>query len=149
MQLTALSGIDLPSSSELTTRCPTKLRMVKSDTVLCTITVQWRGNFDGMDGKAAAPAPYRKEIKLKVVTEEIAIAQKHILDTESVLLGAKQEVSQSIVDVYVADPKRTDLTLIDLPGFVRTVGKCSAHVCWGGTISAVVYFSALVKSVDR
>lgn len=59
-----------------------------------------------------------KDVNADNITETIALAQKQILEEEN-----SAEVSQSIIDVHLTGPNYYDLTLIDLPGVVRTVGK--------------------------
>ena len=40
--LSQISGIELPSSHQLTTRCPILLQMTKADEKEATVNVQWR-----------------------------------------------------------------------------------------------------------
>lgn len=112
--LSALAQLQLPSNDKITTRTPLRLRMEKSDKKYAEVCIKWDAN-----------SAYKDEAAWPVVTLEnwndvaamISEAQNLILDRGQV------EVAFDVVEVNVYGPECTDLTLIDLPGIVRTVGK--------------------------
>ena len=116
--LSSISGVELPSASELTTRCPIKLQMKRAEKKHATVSVQWKESLVGEIRKGEVFAD-------KTVTEEnyrnlpkvILEAQQHIINDTG------KEVSRHVVCVKVEGPLCEDLTLIDLPGIVRTRGK--------------------------
>ena len=85
--LSALSQIELPSSHEITTRCPTRLRMESDPNFSCTVNIIW----------------HDKEKKLETfpvgdsqgITSTISTAQQRILTEE------KGEISKSVIEVRV------------------------------------------------
>jgi GTP-binding protein EngB required for normal cell division len=116
--LSSLSAVELPSASELTTRCPIMLQMNRSEKMRAKVSIQWK---DVPQGKL------EKEIEFKPVEidkecwedlpDAIARAQKHIIDLSG------KEVARDIVQVQVQGPSCEDLTVVDLPGIVRSRGK--------------------------
>lgn len=112
--LSALSKIQLPSNDQITTRCPLRLRMEKNDTIKARITIKWHSSSDYKDNNAWKG----KELDTwDSIDTYISEAQACILN----LSGT--EVARDIVEVNVYGPDCLDLTLIDLPGIVRSVGK--------------------------
>ena len=61
--------------------------------------------------------PVQEFDRFQPITEAIEKAQRCILD------NAKREVAPDIIEINVSSPDAADLTLIDLPGIVRSVGK--------------------------
>mmetsp|Transcript_21619 Transcript_21619/g.25574 ORF Transcript_21619/g.25574 Transcript_21619/m.25574 type:complete len:779 (+) Transcript_21619:38-2374(+) len=113
--LSALSQIELPSSSELTTRCPTRLRMETNQVWRCQVHILWQNK-----NKKHVPIQVKNP---EEITKTISEAQERILREEQESnKDRKVEVSKSVVEVMVYGPQYPDLTLIDLPGIVRTVG---------------------------
>ncbi len=55
--------------------------------------------------------------QLEQISKAIENAQQCILE------NAKREVAPDIIEINICSPDATDLTLIDLPGIVRSVGK--------------------------
>ena len=121
--LSAISGIPLPASEQLTTRCPLRLRMEKDVVRKASVSIRWH----------SSSAAYRDDIAysartgitedelgdqfLTSITEEIKKAQVAVID------ASKKEVARDIIEVEVYGPDCYDLTLIDLPGIVRVAGK--------------------------
>ena len=111
--LSFISGVEFPSSHQLTTRCPILLQMTKAETQSAKISVQWREPNDTL-----------KEFETKTVDEEswdtlatvIGEAQAHILQQSG------KDVASDIVHVHVFGTNCQDLTLMDLPGMVRSRG---------------------------
>lgn len=111
--LSFISGVEFPSSHQLTTRCPILLQMTKAETKLAKISVQWREFKD-----------VYQEFEPKSVDEDswdmlatvIGEAQQHILQQTG------KDVASDVVHVHMFGPNCQDLTLMDLPGMVRSRG---------------------------
>jgi GTPase SAR1 family protein len=115
--LTSIANVELPSSDELTTRCPIMLQMRRADDRSATVTVQWKDKPSGKsDADLAFPPGHVNESNWPELTNIIAEAQEHIIQMTG------KEVARDIVNVKVAGPSCEDLTLIDLPGIVRAIG---------------------------
>lgn len=114
--LSNISLVELPSNDNLTTRCPIMLKMHHAPTRSAKVNVYWK------DVK-----PYGKDVDFDEVqigeenwhsiTSVIADAQAHIISKTG------KEVARDVVSVEIRGPHYQDLTLIDLPGIVRTSGK--------------------------
>lgn len=116
--LSNLSFIELPSSDELTTRCPIMLKMNHSDSKSATVQVVWKDvPSDQTSSEVAFTPEHFDESSWHQLTESIAKAQKHIVDISG------KEVARDVVSVKIAGPHCENLTLIDLPGIVRSTGK--------------------------
>eukprot|EP01041_Mallomonas_annulata_P004805 gene4805-9581_t len=115
--LSALSGVQLPSASDLTTRCPTRLHLegTVDGALSASVRIKWHKsssygaefetrNFQGRDAFDQIPA---------AITE----AQEFIIRKSGT------PVAFDVVEVELKKPGSFDVTLIDLPGFVRSVGK--------------------------
>lgn len=115
--LSSISNIELPSSDELTTRCPIMLQMRRSEEQSAEVSIVWKDKPTGKSEKELKfnEIGVRKKNWSKL-TEAIANAQKHIIEKTG------KEVARDVVRVKVAGPFCEDLTLIDLPGIVRAVG---------------------------
>jgi interferon-induced GTP-binding protein Mx1 len=110
--LSSISGVEFPSSHQLTTRCPILLQMTKNEKKLAKISVQWRESTDSL-----------QEFEPRTVHEDswdlatvIGEAQEHILQQTG------KDVARDVVHVHVYAPDCQDLTLMDLPGMVRSRG---------------------------
>ena len=118
--LSGLSGIQFPSSDELTTRCPARLHMTRSrnasEETFASVHINWHTSSDYQQ-------PFKKlEFTGKFDVEEnlpraIAAAQKFIIET------SKKEVSFDMVEIHYTSQFSEDFSLVDIPGFVRSVGK--------------------------
>jgi hypothetical protein len=111
--LSNLSMVDLPSSHKLTTRCPIQLQMMRSETRQARINVQWRSNNSQLPEFGERILDKHDWDKIPDVILE---AQQHILS------HTKKEVAPDVVSLTVQGPDCHDLTLIDLPGLVRSKG---------------------------
>ena len=111
--LSALSQIELPSNDQITTRCPLRLRMEKSDRTYARIGIKWHITSSYRDDKGWSVVEVNSWDIQKILSE----AQDYILAL------SKSEVARDVVEVYVYGPDCVDLTLVDLPGIVRSVGK--------------------------
>jgi interferon-induced GTP-binding protein Mx len=99
--LEAISGISFPRGNGLVTRCATELRMKRSDV--------WRAEiYTSIGGREAAEA-----------LDTPAAVRACIERLTSELCGADDFSPESII-FELESPTAPDLTLIDLPGIVRT-----------------------------
>ena len=116
--LSSISLVELPSHSKLTTRCPIVLRMCKSDKKHATVAVQWKQKpVHPENGSTDFPEEAITEDDWKSLPLMIEKAQQHIINCTS------KEVARDCVNVHVFAPDCHDLTLIDLPGIVRSRGE--------------------------
>lgn len=114
--LSMLSQIELPANDKLTTRCPIMLAMHKSTQVSARVRINWK------DPPHSGPNSHFEERRVAQdnwgdLTDHIEKAQDHIVSTQ------KKEVARDIVSVDISGPHCENLTLIDLPGIVRSRGK--------------------------
>ena len=112
--LSNIAEIELPSSAELTTRCPIMIKMKKSSSWKAKIGLRFKDNTYREDN--FTPITLDKQA-WNQIHQSIAQAQQHIINT------TEKEVSRDVVDVEIYSPDCTNLTLIDLPGIVRATGK--------------------------
>eukprot|EP01038_Epipyxis_sp_PR26KG_P015387 gene15387-20750_t len=114
--LSAISGIELPSNDKLTTRCPLRLRMEKKTQEYAQIRILWVSNNmqRSQDDEWSKP----KEVSnFKDIPELINQAQTHIMSKSN------KQIAWDIIELSVYGPTCCDVTLIDLPGIVRSVAK--------------------------
>eukprot|EP01040_Poterioochromonas_malhamensis_P015369 gene15369-17195_t len=117
--LSAISNIQFPASDQLTTRCPTRLHMERSKNqrYFAKIEVQWHHSSSYKDqGRYESPLLEGKESFVKI-PDYITEAQEYIIKL------SQQEVAFDVINVKIGTPDGFDLTLTDLPGFVRSVGR--------------------------
>ena len=112
--LSNLAEIELPSSAELTTRCPIMIKMKKSNEWKAKIGVKFKDHVG--HGGDFSPITLDQQTWSQI-QQSIAQAQKHIITF------TQKEVSRDVVDVEIHSPDCIDLTLIDLPGIVRATGR--------------------------
>eukprot|EP01038_Epipyxis_sp_PR26KG_P016092 gene16092-21861_t len=116
--LSAISGIQLPSNDSLTTRCPLRLRMEKKSTVSAQIKIQWVPNdlnktqFDNEWSKTKDISNWDD------IPDQIKRAQAHII-----AMSNNKQIARDIIELSVYGPHYCDVTLVDLPGIVRSVAK--------------------------
>ncbi|KAL7538564.1 LOW QUALITY PROTEIN: hypothetical protein ACHAXR_008639 [Thalassiosira sp. AJA248-18] len=113
--LSNISLVELPSADCLTTRCPIMLKMHHDEIRSATVKVSWKDRPEG-EGVDFAERKIEEE-NWNSITSAIADAQAHIIQK------SKKQVARDIVSVDMRGPHCEDLTLIDLPGIVRTSGK--------------------------
>ncbi|KAI8618615.1 P-loop containing nucleoside triphosphate hydrolase protein [Chytriomyces sp. MP71] len=106
--LSAISGIEFPSSDKLTTRCPTQIILSHAE------------EFHGSVRLVRYGASTKAEIKTYLtnpeqITDEIDCLMRQIHEEG-------QEISDDAIVIQVSGPQYSDLTLTDLPGIIRTVG---------------------------
>ena len=110
--LSGISMVELPSCSSITTRCPVMLHMRQADILEAVVSVQWN-NATGDEEQFSREVSAEEWRTLPAVISE---AQALIIDSTG------KEVADDIVVVKIGGPGYHDLTLIDLPGIVRSVG---------------------------
>jgi len=113
--LSNISLVELPSADSLTTRCPIMLKMHYAPGRSACVKVSWKDkpNVAGVDFEERRI----KEENWGSITSAIADAQSHIIQKSG------KGVARDIVSVDMSGPHCENLTLIDLPGIVRTTGK--------------------------
>ena len=79
-----------------------------------TVGIKWDAASEYGKGR---DAPAKEVADWALIKEEISKAQKAIIDAS----GA--QVARDVIEVNIYGPDCSDLTLIDLPGIVRMVGK--------------------------
>lgn len=113
--LSNISLVELPSNDNLTTRCPIMLKMHREKSRSACVKVSWKDKPDVAGADFAERTIGEKN--WDSITDAIAAAQLHIINK----IG--KEVARDVVSVDIKGPYFQNLTLIDLPGIVRTTGK--------------------------
>jgi interferon-induced GTP-binding protein Mx1 len=116
--LSNISLVELPSNDNLTTRCPIMLKMHHSANRSAKVNVYWKDKPSGKD--VDFDEVVIGEENWHSITDAIADAQAHIISKTG------KEVARDVVSVEIRGPHCQDLTLIDLPGIVRTSGKAES-----------------------
>ncbi|KAI9324922.1 interferon-induced GTP-binding protein Mx [Obelidium mucronatum] len=107
--LSAISGITFPSSSELTTRCPTQLILSQSETFSGSVRLQ-----------RFKPQQNEEPPETKTLTNANEI-EHEIERLTRQLVQENQSISDDSIIINVSGPNYPNLTLTDLPGLIRTV----------------------------
>ncbi|KAI9350922.1 P-loop containing nucleoside triphosphate hydrolase protein [Obelidium mucronatum] len=107
--LSAISGITFPSSSELTTRCPTQLILSQSETFSGSVRLQ-----------RFKPQQNEEPPETKTLTNANEI-EHEIERLTRQLVQENQAISDDSIIINVSGPNYPNLTLTDLPGLIRTV----------------------------
>lgn len=106
--LQAISGVPFPRGSGLVTRCPTQLILSKSPKGTpwkANISLSWNQPQPPRCGDVATPAALTDAIS--ELTNVLTHGKPNGFSTESIILK-------------ISSPDSPDLTIIDLPGIVRT-----------------------------
>ncbi|KAJ3066410.1 hypothetical protein HDU98_010311 [Podochytrium sp. JEL0797] len=106
--LSAISGITFPSSSELTTRCPTQLILSEAEEFSGTVRLM---RFKPQEGEILESTTLSSPAD---ITGEIERLTKQIVSEQ-------QLISDDAIIIEVRGPGYPNLTLTDLPGLIRTV----------------------------
>ncbi|KAJ3135968.1 hypothetical protein HK100_002156 [Physocladia obscura] len=133
--LSAISGIDFPSNSELTTRCPTRLvlshapeffgqvRIVRHAMSTKESSLATTQNDDSKSSARKDPISIASNTaeghKYLKSPNEIVHEIKHL--TNKILENSASSISDDFISIEVSGPTYPNLTLIDLPGIIRTV----------------------------
>ena len=108
-----ISGIEFPSSNELTTRCPTELILSSANTFSGSVHIR---RFDENDESPDDDHHDVKEEEVKTIEEVTEVIRKSTLAICGVGKNAKVSGDTIVIKLEGAFP---NLTLIDLPGLVR------------------------------
>ncbi|KAI8804792.1 hypothetical protein BJ742DRAFT_741752 [Cladochytrium replicatum] len=106
--LTALSGIEFPSNAQITTRCATQLILKNSKKFAGEAFLRRYGKDNSMDF-------WEKLSSLAEVKDKIQ-------EMTGKLVQEGHEISDDSIVIRVSAPGVPNLTLTDLPGYIRTVG---------------------------
>jgi interferon-induced GTP-binding protein Mx1 len=112
--LQSLSGIPFPKGTGLVTRCPTQLILTKSaknSPWIAEVSI----NFKNSTKKQ--PAGTGSIHSIEKLTEVIELL------TNDLTNGEINGFSTDIIVIKISSPDSPDLTIIDLPGIIRTVTK--------------------------
>ncbi|KAI8827296.1 P-loop containing nucleoside triphosphate hydrolase protein [Chytriomyces cf. hyalinus JEL632] len=107
--LSAISGIEFPSSDLLTTRCPTQLILTKATTFSGSVRLV-RFVADGSLSEKAKALESADDIASEIQALTLQIQEEG------------QQISDDAIVITVSGPQFPNLTLTDLPGIIRTVG---------------------------
>eukprot|EP01036_Dinobryon_divergens_P034708 gene34708-44889_t len=114
--LSSLSGIQFPSSDELTTRCPARLHMSRSSQeCFASVDIKWHEDSEYKQHFQKLEFHGKANVEQNL-PDGIAEAQKFIVEK------SRREVCSDIVEIQYTSSSSLDLTVIDLPGYVRSVG---------------------------
>ncbi|KAJ3260236.1 hypothetical protein HDU77_001469 [Chytriomyces hyalinus] len=105
--LSAISGIEFPSSDLLTTRCPTQLILTEATTFSGSVRLVRFGSDLSEKAKALGSAD---DIASEIQALTLQIQEEG------------QQISDDAIVITVSGPQFPNLTLTDLPGIIRTVG---------------------------
>jgi interferon-induced GTP-binding protein Mx1 len=103
------AGIEFPRGSGLVTRCPTQLIMQKS-----APGKPWVADIS-ISGTHSERPPYSGEVHSPEKLTEIITELTNFLTK-----GKANDFSTDSIIIKIQSPESPDLTLIDLPGIVRT-----------------------------
>ncbi|KAJ3129282.1 hypothetical protein HK098_001980 [Nowakowskiella sp. JEL0407] len=106
--LSALSGIEFPSNHAPTTRCPTQISMRA---------------HSYFEGRAYIQRYQYGKSEEAVVIQDLSEMKGLIAKVTEQLVNEGQQISDDKIVIEVAGPDFPSLTLIDLPGLVRTTVK--------------------------
>jgi interferon-induced GTP-binding protein Mx1 len=113
--LESLSGVPFPRGSGLVTRCPTQLTMKRATKASAPwrarVSVARAGGHGGMTQGVAGCGEVRDKLELASAVERVS---------EALIALSPSGFSSDTVVVEIVAPSVPDLTLIDLPGLVRT-----------------------------
>lgn len=114
--------IQLQLNYKINTRCPLYFCMEKSNQKRAEVSIQWN---EGSSYKDESAWPKVTLDNWEDAIAEVAAAQALLLK----LSGC--EVVPDMIEVNVYGPECVDLTLIDLPGIMSTVGKNETELLIG------------------
>ena len=115
--LSAVCGIEFPANDALTTRCPARVRLEKCEEEFTTVGIKWI-----MEKRDCWEVRRFKAGDLDGIKSAIAAAQACILDKSGLT-----DCASDIIEIAVYGPDCVNLTLIDLPGYVKTTGEAESE----------------------
>ncbi|TDH66390.1 uncharacterized protein CCR75_009299 [Bremia lactucae] len=107
--LSALSGISFPSNDQLTTRCPTQLNLTRGDVFHGTVRLV---RFQ--------TGSYREQMEATEDLKQLEDVPNAISKLTKKIINDGLIISNDQIVIEVCGPEIPELTLIDLPGLVRT-----------------------------
>ncbi|TFK50788.1 hypothetical protein OE88DRAFT_1712740 [Heliocybe sulcata] len=133
----SISGITLPRSSGTCTRCPTECKLTESkEPWQCKVSLRFETDEYGQTLGQARNVPFGDTIRDKVDLEErIRRAQRAVLnpgitsrnfldDDDSAESSAGQlAFTTNSICLHISGPNVDDLSFVDLPGLIATVGQ--------------------------
>ncbi|KAH7883426.1 P-loop containing nucleoside triphosphate hydrolase protein [Phlebopus sp. FC_14] len=131
----SISGITLPRSAGTCTRCPTECKLTYADGPwTCVVKLHFNSDAQGKPIEVRL-IPFGDSITSKSEVEDrIRRAQRAILNpsrepadylNDDALIPDKNEVSfsRNYVSLEISGPDLADLSFVDLPGFIASVGE--------------------------
>jgi interferon-induced GTP-binding protein Mx1 len=112
--LQSLSGIPFPKGTGLVTRCPTQLILSKSSknaSWIAEVSINFK------DSTKKQPTGTGTIKSIEKLTEVIEVLTNNLTN------GEINGFSTDIIVIKISSPDSPDLTIIDLPGIIRTVTK--------------------------
>ena len=125
--LQSICGIPFPRGSGLVTRCPTQVIMSKSPA-----GSQWTGNisvnWSSSQPEQAGPVQTPEELCSKIVAL-----------TDFITANKQNSFSNDCLVIRISSPDSPNLTIVDLPGIVRTATQ-------GQDLSVIAQVNSLVEA---
>jgi interferon-induced GTP-binding protein Mx1 len=116
--LTALSGIEFPANDKITTRCPLRLRMETCRTgtgFSAKVGIKYHASTT-----STTDWPIRVLDTIEGIPAAVAEAQAFLFQNAGKQI--QNDVCFDIIEIEVCSADHPDLTVIDLPGIVRSTG---------------------------
>jgi len=127
--LEALSSLPFPRGVGLVTRCPTQIAMKRSSD----------GVAGGFKAKITVSGRQHQPEEAGTVDSVEALGEKIVALTNVLTRGIATNFSTETIVIQVTSPQAPDLTIVDLPGIVRTTTA-------GQSISIVAEVNNLIES---
>eukprot|EP00808_Paulinella_micropora_P017561 g56944.t1 len=115
--LSALSGFEFPSAAEICTRCPIQLRLSRKTQLRVEMGLQ--ASPSDTNGKGS-PDQKQEAWETFATLEEASKQVKGLMDRAALNSSKTHGFSRTMVVISAEGPDMPDLTLIDLPGLVRS-----------------------------
>jgi len=115
--LSAISGVEFPANDKITTRCPLRLRMEKcreGRPVRAQVGIKWHS-------LTSNKPDYPSKVLAKMSDIPAAITDAQLFVFNNAGKDVQADVCFDIIEIEVSGPDCVDLTLIDLPGIVRSI----------------------------
>ncbi|GKY98332.1 hypothetical protein MPSEU_000790800 [Mayamaea pseudoterrestris] len=115
--LSSLSGVELPSSHTLTTRCPVLLQTTRGVKQQARIRIQWKKSYNGNHQRPEYPVRVIEKDDWHMIPTMLLEAQDFILQQ---YVPMKKEIASDLITLHIQGPDYARLSLLDLPGLVYT-----------------------------
>ena len=106
--LEALSGIPFPRGAGLVTRCATQIQMGKGESWTAEACIQ------------KSPTSVAKDECSKISKAKTPEALGALIESLTKTMCGEAQFSKDVIEINLRSPDAPDLTIIDLPGIVRT-----------------------------